>query len=335
MKRIGYMFSFRSLPILATIPRSGTWFLRYCIAFVCHLERGGRIDDRLTGRIYGNSSGLQFDFRAFKGGPLFRTQGLLPGKHLFIGHTVCPGFDARIAGAHWWTTTPFHVSGYDYFHEGMDYHQVPVDLAPYDSAPVRVAALERAAKKGTAGPIVLVYRNPIDQARSYMRYCENHRDSTYNSLSGRPLSTVPFREYLLDHALPSYAKQFISFQALAGRFPGRVLLVPYEHLEREPVEVLADILDHLTRTARRWPALGDAVQLARREHMQAVEKELGRSLDGTRKNGSSHITRPKGGPADTWIDERTRLDVVAMLQRMGVSTDLFEWPAADKAASAA
>lgn len=329
------MFGSYSLPILATIPRSGTWFLRYCISFVCHLERGGRIDDRLTGRVHGQTSGPPFDFRAFKGGPLFRTQRVLPAKHLFIGHTVCPGFDARMEGADWWDTTPFHVSGYDYFHEGMDYQEVPVDLAPYPSAPIRIGALERAAQRGTAGPIVLVYRNPIEQAQSYWRYCQNHKDPTYNSLSGRPLSSVPLREYLFGYALPSYAKQFISFQALGCKFPGRVLLVPYEHLEQEPALVLAEILDHLAGAARPWPTLGAAVQLARREHMKAVEKELGRSLDGTRKNGSSHITRMKGGPTDGRVDERTRLEVVGVLQRMGVNTDLFEWPAPGKTASAA
>ena len=146
---------------------------------------------------------------------------------------------------------------------------------------------------------------------------------------------MPFREYLLGHALPSYAKQFISFQALASKFPGRVLLVPYERLEHEPVEVLTDILDHLTGGARPWSALGDAVELARREHMKAVEKELGRSLDGTRKNHSSHITQMKGGPTDARIDGRTRADAQAMLRRMGMNTDLFEWPAADKTVSAA
>jgi Sulfotransferase domain len=329
------MFRLNSLPILATVPRSGTWFLRYSISFLSHLERGGRIDDRLTGRTYGDPSGPQFDFRAIKGGPLFRMHGLLSAKHLFIGHTVCPGFTADAAGLDWWTTTPFHVRGYDYFHEGLDYNEVPVDLASYPSAPVQVAALERAARKGTAAPIVLVYRNPIDQARSYMRYCQNHKEAAYNSISGRPLSTVPFGEYLLEHALPSYAKQFISFQVLAARFPDQVLLVSYERLELEPVEALADILDHLAGSSRPWPTLGDAVQLARRDHMKAVEKELGRSLDGTRRDRSSHITQVKTSPTEARIDERTRTEALAILDRMGVNTELFEWPAADKTVSAA
>jgi hypothetical protein len=37
----------QDLPMLATIPRSGTWFLRYAIAFLCYLERGGRVRDRV------------------------------------------------------------------------------------------------------------------------------------------------------------------------------------------------------------------------------------------------------------------------------------------------
>ena len=84
------MFGVYGLPILSTIPRSGTWFLRYAISFLCHLEGGGRIDDRITGKVIGMASGQPFDFKRFKGGPLFRVQGTLPAEHLFIGHTAYP-----------------------------------------------------------------------------------------------------------------------------------------------------------------------------------------------------------------------------------------------------
>jgi hypothetical protein len=333
------MFGVRGLPILSTVPRSGTWYLLYAISFLCHLERGGRIDDRLTGRIFGDPSGPAFDFRRFKGGPLFHVRGTLPDDHLFIGHTVCPGFDA--GGVGWWSATRFHVPGYDYFHEGMNYRYTPIDLAPYDYATVRVAALERATAKGKGRPVVLVYRNPIDQAASYFRYSMNHKDATYNSLAGRPLSRVPFNEYLLGSALPSYARQFISFQALSERYPARVRLVAYEHLMREPVEVLSSILDHLAGAVRQRPALADAVWLARREHLRAVEKELGRSLDGTRNGRSSHITQANARESRHGIDSATRNEILTMLASMGINTGLFEWPEDDferparKAASAA
>ena len=306
--------------------------MRYAISFLCHLDRGGRIDDRLTERTFGEPSGPAFDFQGFRGGPLFHVRGTLPDDHLFIGHTVCPGFAA--SDVDWWSGTPFHVPGYDYFHEGMNYRYTPIDLAAYRYTPVHVPALERSASRGRGRPIVLVYRNPLDQAVSYFRYGQNHKDTTYNSLKGRPLAAVSLRDYLFDSALPSYAKQFISYQALAERYPAQVRLVPYERLMAQPVEVLAGILDHLAGTPRERPALADAVWLARPEHMKAIENELGRSLDGTRIDRGSHI-QVSPGRAGARIDDRTRAEAIALLNRLGLDIGLFEWPPLPKQATIA
>lgn len=327
------MFRVSSLPILSTVPRSGTWFLRYTISFLCHLDRGGRIDDRLTRRVFGDPSGPSFDFQSFRGGPLFRVNGTLADDHLFIGHTVCPGFTGSDVA--WWDATPFHVPGYDYFHEGMNYRYTPIDLAPYRYTPVRVRALERSARRGRARPIVLIYRNPLDQALSYFRYGQSHKDATYNSFHGRPLTAMAFRDYLLESALPSYAKQFISFQTLAERHPLQVRLIPYERLIADPVGVLAIVLDHLAGMAERRSWLADAVWLARREHMKAIEAELGRSLDGTRIDRGSHISQVNPGRPDARFDERTRTEAVAFLDRLGIDTGLFDWPLTKQAATAA
>jgi len=327
------MFSVFSLPILATVPRSGTWFLRYAISFLCHLDRGGRIDDRLTGRTVGDAAGPLFDFQSFRGGPLFYVHGTLPDDHLFIGHTVCPGFAA--SDIDWWGATPFHVPGYDYFHEGMNYRYTPIDLATYRYTPVHVRALERSASRGRGRPIVLVYRNPLDQAVSYFRYGQSHKDTAYNSINGRPLAAVSLRDYLFESALPSYAKQFISYQALAEQHPLQVRLVPYEQLMADLVNVLALILDHLAGRALHRPWLADAVWLARSEHMKAIEKELGRSLDGTRIDRGSHISQVAPGRPDARIDDRTRIEAIAFLNRLGVDIGLFEWPLAKRTAATA
>jgi hypothetical protein len=320
------MLKMNDLPILSTIPRSGTWFLRYTISFLCHLDRGGRIDDRLTGDVVGDPSGAPFDFQRFKGGPLFRVQGTMPADHLFIGHTVCPGFAELADAFDWWTRTPFHVPGYDYLHEGMNYQYTPVELAPYKYAPVRVPTLERCARKGRGQRIVLVYRNPLGQAASYYRYCQDHKDPTYSSFKGRPLASVPFHDYLFESGLPSYAKQFISFQALAMRHPDLVRLVPYERLMRQPLDVVTSVLDHLSGAPRYRPALRDAVWLARSEHLSAIEKELGRSLDGTRNGRGSHMRQGNVGGLDGWADGTTCSEAMTMLRDMGVDTDLIEWP---------
>jgi hypothetical protein len=230
---------------------------------------------------------------------------------------------------------PFHVPGYDYFHEGMNYRYTPIDLAAYRYTPVRVRALDRSVRRGHGRPIVLVYRNPLDQAVSYFRYGQNHKEATYNSVNGRPLAAVALRDYLFESALPSYAKQFISFQALAERHPAQVRLVPYERLMAQPVDALAGILDHLSGTPRERPALADAVWLARPEHMKAIEKELGRSLDGTRIDRGSHISQVIPGRADARPDDRTRAEAMAFLNRLGLDIGLFEWPLTKQAATAA
>ena len=71
----------------------------------------------------------------------------------------------------------------------------------------------------------------------------------------------------------------------------------------QPVEALAGLLDHLSGAPRERPALADAVWLARREHLEAIESELGRSLDGTRidrgSTASARSRRAAPTPAST------------------------------------
>ena len=320
------MFLRKKLPVLSTIPRSGTWFLRYAVSFLGHLDRGGQVEDRITREIVGSPSGAPFDFRRFRGGPLFLTRKTMPYDHLFIGHTVCPGFAGMADDFAWWSRTHFHVPGYDYLHQGLNYEYTPVDLADYQYTSVSVRTLERAASAGRGGPLALVYRNPLAQAASYFRYCTTHTSPAYNTLDGRPLASISFRDYLFGSALPSYAKQFISFQAMAARRPDLVHLVPYEHLMAEPLEVLADLLDHLSGTScGDWPNLDQAVHLARRDHLKAIEAELGHSLDGTRAGGGSHMRQHR---FEEQLDDTLRNETIRRLRAMGVDTDRFVWPAA-------
>ena len=321
------MFRVKSLPVLSTVPRSGTWFLRYAISFLCHLDRGGRIDDRLSGEIVGDRAGTPFDFQHFRGGPLFRAKGTMPSDHLFIGHTVCPGFADVAAEFEWWPRTDFHVPGYDYLHEGFNYRYTPVELAKDDYTPISIKAVERSPWTRRGQRMALVYRNPLDQASSYFRYCQGHVNPTYSTFKGRPLTSMSFRTYLFESALPSYAKQFLSFQVMAERRPQSVQLVPYEHLMEKPEETLASLLDHLSeQPGSDWANLRNAVRLARSEHLRAIEAELGRSLDGTRMGRRSHMRRTlsKGE-----FDETMRDEAIDHLQSMGIDTGLIVWPAAD------
>lgn len=320
------MFSVYRLPVLSTVPRSGTWFIRYVVSFMSHLARGGRIDNLLTGETVGRADGRPFDFGAVHGGPLFYVSGALPTNHLFIGHAVCPGFGDLADAVEWWSDTAFHVRGYDCFKEEKSYRHTPVDLAPYKYAPVEVAAMERAARAGRGGPIALVYRNPIGQAASYFRYCQAHADPAYSRFRGAPLVDTSFQDYLFDGALVSYARQFISYQLQAARHPHLVKLVPYERLVERPLATMADLLNHIAGGTQTWPMLPSAVHLARKEHMRAVEARLGRSLDGTRRGSDSHMTTADELEREWPVASALRDEVIARLTSMGVDCSLIAWP---------
>ncbi len=115
---------------------------------------------------------------------------------------------------------------------------------------------------------------------------------------------MSLRDYLFDSALPSYAKQFISYQALAERHPAQVRLVPYERLMADAGRGAGRASSTISRerrvNGRRSPT---PVWLARPEHMKAIEKELGRSLDGTRIDRGSHISQVSPGRPDARIDD--------------------------------
>lgn len=316
------------LPVLATIPRSGTWFIRYSISFYCHLKRGGRITDRVTGQSYGRPTGPPFDFEHFRGGPLFGIPSGFPAEHLFVGHTVCPGFSRLSGSPPWWSHTRFHAEGYDYLNEGMDYEFTPVEFGRGDYAPIVPEALEEAAWTEARQRMVLVYREPVAQAESYLQFGKNHVDPARRQLDGRWLEEIGFAEYLFEAALPSYAKLFVTYQKMAEHLPDQVRMVPYEYLMDKPGKALAEMLGFLA---------GDhdfdcielrlAVHLARQEHLQAIEREIKRSLDGTRRDFGSHIQRPKGKTRAGWsVDVDLYAKVAGWLAARGIAPDYFVWP---------
>ncbi|HYD04595.1 MAG TPA: sulfotransferase domain-containing protein, partial [Reyranella sp.] len=324
MRLFGWRRS-RPLPVLATIPRSGTFFIRYAVSFYCHLKRGGRVTDRLTGQSFGDPAGPPFDFERFRGGPLFQTRPALAVERMLIGHAVCPGF-SRIAGdIPWWSGTPFHAAGYDYLNEGLNYRYTPVEFARGPFAVLDPDALEALPWTDERQRMVLVYREPVAQAQSYFQFCKNHVDPERRKLGGRWLEDIGFGEYLFEAALPSYAKLFVTYQQMAVCLPDQVRLVAYERLMQQPEPILAEILGFLDAdVALDGTVLHAATELARAEHLQAIERELNRSLDGTRSSGS-HIQRPRSAGSGT-TDAALYARAADWLAEKGIDPDRFVWP---------
>lgn len=321
------------VPIIASIPGSDVWFLRYALAFLLHLKQGGHITDRLRNKVVGNPSGPAFNFDHMRGGPLLWAPRALRSGHLFIGYTSCPGFGRIAAKFPWWQDTPYCAPGYDYFHEGMDYAQVPVDMAPHAYVSTSVKSMEEAAWANKAQRAVLVYPDPIEQAASYFIYARGDMRQAVNTLEGRRLADWTFRDYLMGHALPSYAKIFISYQAMAAEVPGSVTLVSQQQLLERPAETLTAILAQVTGSSRPWPMIDEAVELARKEHLAAVEVELGRSLDRARRRRKGPARAAAAPSLPDFRDPGLRREAFALLEKLGVDPLHFTPAIEDRGAS--
>lgn len=314
----------KSLPVVACVPGVDVWFLRFAFAFLAHLQQGGHVVDRLSGRVVGDPAGPSFNFDHMSGGPLLWAPDVAPSHHLFIGHTVCPGFDRISSQFEWWAGTPFSAPGYDYLHDGINYRHVPVDLAPHAFVSVSVEDVDAAAWNRTGPRMVLVYGDPLEYAIGRFTSGGNQVRAANGPAGGGPALDWTFQNYLLERALPSYAKMFISYQAMAQAAPGAVQMVAEDALRAEPARVLSTLLSHLG--LERWQSAPiDAVaDLARRNHILAVEKELGRSLTGSRGN-----RRKTAGPERVTVARAARdpglwHKAMTSLATMGVDTAYFQ-----------
>lgn len=305
------------------MPGEDVWFLRFAVAFLAHLQQGGRLTNALTGRRVGSLKGRAFNFDHLRGGPLFWLPGLVSSGHLFIGHTICPGFGRISEQVGWWADTPFCAPGYDYLHDGGDYHHVPVDLAPHAFASVAVGDVDAAAWTEPRQRAVLVHGDPVKQAVAYFGSYRDHLRPAWRRDDGRPAADRSFRDYLFRHALPSYAKLLVSYQAVARAVPDSVTIVTQDELLEQPAATLSSIVSHLTGTSPQPNFLAAAADLASREHIEALEKELGRRLNGSRGRGTGSVPQSVKEEAR---DQGLRREALALLTSMGVDTAGFSGP---------
>src|SRR5260370_25948649 len=191
---------------------------------------------------------------------------------------------------------------------------------------VSVKGVDGAAWAEPSQRAVLVYPDPLDQAACYFNYCRKHFAPAYNMLDGRPLADWNFRDYLFLHALPSYAKVFLSYQVMSTQVPGSVSIVPHWRLLERPAETLASMLCHLTGRPGDWPMIEDAVDLSPREPLAACEHEPGRPLDGTRRRRASRNRDVRDELLREGLDADLGRDALALLASLGVGLRDFAAP---------
>lgn len=135
-----------------------------------------------------------------------------------------------------------------------------------------------------------------------------------------------FHEYLLKRALPSYAKMFVSFQAMAQAVPGAVHIVAESALRADPARVLSSLLSHLKLDRWQTAQIEAVADLCRREHILVIERELGLSLTGSRGRRRRSTGAVQETVAKAARDPNLRWEALTSFASMGVNTAFFEEP---------
>lgn len=301
IKQLYYDLVFKIKPprvgVIATLTRSGTWYCR-CFFFAFHkLLNGDKFDStELVREFYAEDR----EFRNIK-----KTIGL---DKLIIAHATCPGFKEHYHGnlRDAWDKLEFYGEGQA--HDNGDIiMQKPRRKKVYDPY------YNRNAK------IVYFYRNPLDQAVSFLaRLPDYQRKHTMykKDASGGKVFFTDVKEYIYSAGLDAYIKQFFTFKEMRKIFPKNILMIPYEHLIREPEKTFTALLEHFGYEAQsEWQKVKvrQAIELASQENLKKAEQKLGMSLANEGAPGTSHM---RGGAVGKWKDYFDEIDLDKIEKRM-------------------
>lgn len=199
--------------------------------------------------------------------------GVLQGIRLnmSIVHANCPGFDPdpEIADMRGARGNPFSWGD------------------PYLEANPLWFSLEQ----NDAVRFVFINRNPLDHCVSIYRHLSVHTD-----LEKRAIATSQsIDDFLLNLIVPTYIYRYVSFSAMALRFPDRIRIVSYESMIAGPDRTFRSMLEFFGRPPDNEEFCRIALESVRPEKLQDHERRMGKSLEG--QAGQTHI---RSGKIGTW-----------------------------------
>ena len=236
--------------IIATMPRSGTWYNYYLFNFYLQLLQGKtNLNARVSPIPIVCKDTIGLDF-------------------MFICHTICPGFH-RHQGKYReaWDRLVFYAPGFNSANDFIEKNKKFLD-----------PSLNKGAR------IVYLYRNPLDQAVSFFRHVLNHKDQRYRyrkDFQGNMVLMTSVREYIDHVGLEAYIKQFLTFKIMRDIWPDNIIMITYENLMRDPKAVFLRILKHFGHTVDNPDHLRKvdiAISLSSKDSMKNIENKIGHAV---------------------------------------------------------
>ena len=292
--------------LIATMPRSGTWYINTFFWFYIQLLRGKTelelpLDRGLLHAQNIEKKGRRIDINV---------------NELLILHAVCPGFyhyQGQYRQA--WDELNFYTEGFNIAEKLIKISE-KTDFDPTLNKNVR---------------IVYCCRNPLDQAVSFFRHIQKHENSKlryYVDSDGKESLIKNVREYILNVGLESYIKQFFTFKAMKQMCPDNILMIKYENLARSPEHTFASILNHFGRDINSpyyQEEFAIALKLSSKDSVKEMEKIGGHSIGNDQSDPKeSHM---RGGAIGKWKKHLNNEDIKIVQQRLGcfgISLDEFD-----------
>ena len=270
------------MPIISTIPRSGTnliyYFFKYLELFSSNLELIKKEDDEV--------------FSNFK----TKTDFKWVGKSLIIGHGYCPGYELNISNP--WYAQWSQLPNSDNWFNAISAYNLR-DNPHYDFA------------KNKNLKVVFVYRNPYDCLLSLYDHLQGHKN--YD------LTNKSFDSFVVE-VLPHYVKSYISFKEMKLEYEDNILLIKYENLIQDRKNYLKEICKFISFDVHEnfIFAFDKAYEYTDIHKMKLLEKFIGQTLAGDQKEynqSKSHIRKIDRSSERSLISDESQNFIKNMLTK--------------------
>jgi len=279
----------KNIALIATLPKSGTWYAR--TFFWCYDQLIRNSEEYLKGSFVPDLVGLLRDKRTENRTHHSDTFGL---DTLYITHSFCPGM--QIGDPHYAEWEALYVP--------LFYNCGEQLIRDHDEWKLLDPA------KNPDARIVYFYRNPLDHFVSYYRHTLNHVDESHRFkvlADGTRHPIEDLHDFTFNSGvLGAFIRHYYSFKSMQAAFPENIMLMPYEELTRQPEASFTKILSFL-RVPMHRALFEKALDMSSRKSLSAIEDSMGRSLAADQSVASERHIRD--GSIGKWSAHYSQEDV--------------------------
>ncbi len=174
--------------------------------------------------------------------------------------------------------------------------------------------------KNRDAKLVYVYRNPLDQAVSYFRHMQNHKNQDlkyYTNLNDKKCLVASVSEYVFVAGLDSYIKQYLTWKLMKEKYYNNIFLIKYEELVRNPISIFKKALLHLGHDVdktKNQELFAQAIRLSSKDSMKNIENLIGHALGNDQIVSSERHVRD--GLIGKWKNHLSQSDLIEIEKRL-------------------